>query len=104
MPQDFRELFARNMRLQPWLVGGKKSRTGAAALLLIGLIALLDFATGYEIRLAMLYLLPIALATWVGGMVSGMLLAAIAVLCWALSFYANNIYSREVFYIWEGCV
>lgn len=104
MPQDFRELFARNMRLQPWLVGGKKSRTGAAALVLIGLIALLDFATGYEIRLAMLYLLPIALATWVGGVVSGMLLAAIAVLCWGLSFYANNIYSREVFYIWEGCV
>ncbi len=104
MPQEFRELFARNLRLQPWLVGGKKTRSCAAALVLTVLIALLDFATGYEIRLAMLYLLPIALATWFGGVVSGMLLAAIAVLCWAVSFYANNIYSQEIFYIWEGCV
>lgn len=104
MPQELRELFDRNMRLQPGLVGGRKSRAGAAALVLIGLIALLDFATGYEIRLAILYLLPIALATWNAGALSGMLMACIAVLCWGVSFYANNLYSREVFYIWEGCV
>lgn len=104
MPQEFHELFARNLRLQPWLVGGKKTRACAAALVLTAFIALLDFATGYEIRLAMLYLVPIALATWVGGVVGGMLLTSIAVLCWAVSFYANNIYSREIYYIWEGCV
>jgi C4-dicarboxylate-specific signal transduction histidine kinase len=104
MPHEFRTLYLRNMRLQPWLVGGRKTRAGAIALIMIGLIALLDFATGYEIRLAMLYLLPIALATWTGRAVSGMLMAFIAVLCWGASFYANNIYSREIFYIWEGCV
>lgn len=104
MSQEFRDLFVRNLRLQPWLVGGRKARTCAAALVLTVLIALLDFATGYEVRLAMLYLLPIASATWVGGVVSGMLLAFVAVLCWAVSFYTSNIYTREIFYIWEGCV
>ncbi|MET0963980.1 MAG: ATP-binding protein [Noviherbaspirillum sp.] len=104
MQPDFRELLTRNMRLQPGLIGGRKARAAAAALVLVGLIALLDFATGYEIRLSMLYMLPIALACWTGGAASGMAITFIAVACWGVSFYANNIYSREVFYIWEGCV
>lgn len=104
MPPDLRELLNRNMRLRPGMAGGTKERAGAAALVGVGLIALLDFATGYEVRLAMLYLLPIALATWTGGVASGLLMSAAAVACWAVSFYANNIYSREIFYVWEGCV
>ena len=104
MPPDLHELFARNMRLRPQLVGGVRTRAGAAALIGVALIALLDFATGYEVRLAILYLLPIAFATWTGGAASGLLVAAAAVGCWAGSFYANNIYSKEIFYVWEGCV
>lgn len=104
MPPDLHELFTRNMRLQPSLSGGVKARAGAAALVGVGLIALLDFATGYEVRLAMLYLLPIAFATWHGGAAGGLLVACVAVSCWAGSFYANNLYSKEIFYIWEGCV
>lgn len=104
MPPDLNELFARNMRLQPPLAGGVQVRAGAAALVGVLLIALLDFATGYEVRLAILYLLPIAFATWHGGAAIGLLVAGIAVGCWAGSFYANNIYSNEIFYVWEGCV
>jgi len=36
------------------------------ALMLVACVAALDYVTGYELRLAILYLLPIALSTWTG--------------------------------------
>jgi len=36
----------------------------AASLLLLAAIAFADYITGYEIRLAILYLLPIAIGLW----------------------------------------
>ncbi len=74
------------------------------ALELVAVVAVLDYVTGYEVRLAILYLLPIALATWTGGMPSGALTATIAGCCWLISFYSNNIYAQHIFYYWEGVV
>ena len=36
----------------------------AACFALVGLVAIADYLTGYEIRLAILYLVPIAMLTW----------------------------------------
>lgn len=82
-------------------VVGDKAHGALVAFALVILIAVLDYRTGYEIRLAILYMLPIALATWSGGMVSGLSVSAAAVACWGISFSPNHIYSREMFYYWE---
>lgn len=72
------------------------------ALLLAGVIAVADFITGYEVRLAVLYMLPIALATWWAGIRAGIFITVIAVVCWSVSFHPGHRYSSEVFYYWEG--
>lgn len=74
----------------------------ALALALIAFVAALDYATGYESRLAILYLVPIALATWTGGVYAGVLMVAISSLCWLASFRSTHPYSGEIFFYWEG--
>jgi C4-dicarboxylate-specific signal transduction histidine kinase len=73
----------------------------ALALVLMALVAALDYATGYELRFAVLYLLPIALATWAGGMHAGVLIAALSSLFWLVSFRTTHPYSGELFFYWE---
>jgi hypothetical protein len=74
------------------------------ALLLAVCVAALDYVTGYEVRLAILYLLPIALSTWTGGPKSGMVIVAAASLCWVVTFRSTHAYSQEIFFYWEGLV
>jgi C4-dicarboxylate-specific signal transduction histidine kinase len=74
------------------------------ALLLVACVAALDYVTGYELRLAVLYLLPIAFSTWTGGRRAGMLIVAAASLCWLVTFRSTHAYSREIFFYWEGLV
>lgn len=71
---------------------------------LVALVALLDFATGYEMRLAILYTLPIALATWTGGVRGGALASAAAVACWAIGFHPSQPYSLPIYFYWEAAV
>ena len=74
------------------------------ALLLVVCVAALDYVTGYEVRLAILYLLPIALSTWTGGPRAGMVIVAAASLCWVVTFRSTHAYSQEIFFYWEGLV
>jgi two-component system, LuxR family, sensor histidine kinase DctS len=74
------------------------------AFVLVAVVAAADYVTGYEVRLSILYMLPIALATWTGGMRTGSLVALAGGACWLVSFRSNNIYSDSLFYYWEGVV
>lgn len=74
------------------------------ALGMVAMVAAADYVTGYEERLSILYMLPIALATWSGGMRSGALVALAGGACWFVSFRSNNIYTDSLFYYWEGVV
>jgi C4-dicarboxylate-specific signal transduction histidine kinase len=71
---------------------------------MVAMVAVADYVTGYEERLSILYMLPIALATWTGGMRPGALTAMMSGGCWLVSFRSNNIYSDSLFYYWEGVV
>ncbi|MFO1207272.1 MAG: ATP-binding protein [Burkholderiales bacterium] len=72
------------------------------ALALVACVAVLDYITGYELRLAILYLLPIAVATWSAGPRAGLLIVAVASLAWIVSFRTAHAYSREIYFYWEG--
>jgi signal transduction histidine kinase len=63
------------------------SRVGlaAACLLLTGVLGYLDYLTGYEQSLLLFYLVPIALATWFGGLIFGLIFSVISVSVWVAS-------------------
>lgn len=75
---------------------------GAAALIVF--VAAADYATGYEVRLSLLYLAPIALATWTAGVAAGVAAAALASLCWLFSFRSEHFYAQQIYYFWEAVV
>jgi len=56
-----------------------------ACLFLITLLGYLDYLTGYEQSLLLFYLVPIALATWFGGLVLGLIFSLLSVLAWVMS-------------------
>ena len=67
-------------------------------------IAAADVYTGYELRLAILYLAPIALATWSIGRGAGILIAVLAAATWLLSFLSEHLYSHVIYLYWEGTI
>lgn len=70
---------------------------------LVGAIALADYATGYEVRLTVLYLLPVFLATWAAGWISGTFIAVLTTLSWLVIFRSVHSYSQAIYY-WEGAI
>jgi signal transduction histidine kinase len=57
----------------------------ALCLLFIGILGYLDYLTGYEQSLLLFYLVPIALATWFGGLIFGLGMSLISVVAWVAS-------------------
>jgi len=55
---------------------------GLASLLLVGMVAVLDYLTGTQLSLALLYLIPIGMAAWYGNRPIGLLVAAVAGIAW----------------------
>jgi len=82
-------------------------RRGAVALAagLVGLIAIMDAATEFEIRLAVLYLLPVFLATWTAGRLAGFMIAVLAVITWIAILQASHTDSDHLYYYyWDGAI
>src|SRR5438094_1643464 len=52
---------------------------------LIGLVGYLEYLTGYEQSLLLFYLVPIALATWFGRLVFGLIFSVLSVAVWVVS-------------------
>src|SRR5437016_5853507 len=63
------------------------SRIALAAVctFLVAILAYLDYLTGYEQSLLLFYLVPIALATWFGGLVYGLIFSVLSVGVWVIS-------------------
>ena len=76
--------------------------TVLACLAMVGAIAAADYATGYDIRLAILYLVPIAIATWRVGRSAGIVVAVIASASWLVTFESLHRYEHPFYFYWEG--
>ncbi len=77
----------------------------AAGLLGISLVALIDWGTGTEISVSVLYLLPVGLATWFAGRSPGLLIALLAAIAWlALDLRRGVAYSNPLIPYWNGLV
>jgi diguanylate cyclase (GGDEF)-like protein len=69
------------------------------------LIAIADFLVGYEISLSVLYLAPVAVASWYGGRRSSIVSSALACSCWlAADLGAGHTYSYLLIPFWNALV
>lgn len=80
---------------------GSRQGTTVAALVILG-IALVDYATGYSLRLSILYLVPIAVVAWVAGRAIGYGAAILSSLLWLFSFQSEHFYRNQAFFVWEA--
>ena len=72
---------------------------------LVTLIALGDYVTGYELSLAVLYLAPIFLATWVAGRLPGIVMSVLALAAWLISVHwMGFVYAHPVYHVWEALI
>lgn len=78
-----------------YFVNQHRGQWVAAGLVLLLLVAAVDFATGYKLRLTVLYLVPLLLMTWVMGRTFGVLLALVACAFWT---YLDTTAGRYVGY------
>ena len=74
------------------------------SLVLVALIGAADYVTAYEARLAILYVIPLALATWTCGRRQGILITLLATATWAASFSTRHRYSNDVYFFWDCIV
>ena len=76
----------------------------ASAVILLLAISAIDKLTGFEIRLQVLYLIPVAIATWTVGRAWGLALSVAAVTVWLVMFSTSHNYSRALYHYWDGGV
>ena len=79
-------------------------RTFVGCVSVMAVIAIADYHTGYDLRLAILYLAPVALATWSLGRPWGIGFAFVAVFTWLLMYESSHPYSDAFYFYWEGVV
>jgi PAS domain S-box-containing protein len=65
-------------------------------------IGALDYITGDELNIEILYLLPITLVTWTVGRTVGLVIALTASGVWGLTdFLAGHVYSHPFYFFWD---
>ena len=76
----------------------------ASSVILMLAISAIDKLTGYELRLQILYLIPVAIATWTTGRAWGLALSAAAIGIWVATFHTTHLYSQNLYYYWDAGV
>ena len=81
---------------------GRQLLAFAGTSALLAAISIADYLSGFDIRLATLYLFPIALASWRLGLGAGTFTAATAAGVWIASFATNHPYMSDAHFYSEG--
>ncbi len=72
---------------------------------MLGLIGLIDYLTGFEIMFSAFYLLVVGLATWLVGRSFGLLMSVLSVIAWIGGDVAAGAhYSRIMIPIWNATI
>jgi diguanylate cyclase (GGDEF)-like protein len=73
--------------------------------LLVTVVGLLDFLTGYEIGFSLFYLFPIGLLAWFEGKQLGIWAAVLSAIVWLFADIASGqIYSHPAIYFWNSMI
>jgi diguanylate cyclase (GGDEF)-like protein len=65
-----------------YFVNQHRTQWVALGVVLLLLVAAIDYATAFKLRLSVLYLVPLLVMTWVTGRIFGILMALIVCTCW----------------------
>ncbi len=77
----------------------------AFAVSLMFVVAAINYATGPDLSLAILYLLPIAAGTWAGGRPTGVAFCVLAAVLWMTTDTLNgHRYANPLYFHWEWIV
>lgn len=65
-------------------------------------LTLLDYITGYEFGFFIFYFIPVAISAWYGGKIEGIAMAITCGFCWYMAdLLTHHPYSRAYFIYWE---
>ena len=77
----------------------------ALCLALVATIGVLDYFTGYEMNVTMLYLAPIFISAWGIGMNAAIVMSIISMTAWFVSvLYEHQSYSQPLLHVWDGAI
>ena len=75
---------------------------GSVLIIVVGII---DFLTGYEIAFSLFYLIPISLVTWLTGRHFGIVISLLSAIVWFISDVAAGAsYSHPLIYAWNTII
>ena len=75
------------------------------SLILVFLIGIIDYASGYEYSFSIFYLIPVIWATWNAGRWSGILISVFSTITWVeADLLAKHLYSQPFIPYWNGLV
>ena len=75
------------------------------SLILVFLIGIIDYASGYEYSFSIFYLIPVIWATWNAGRWSGILISVFSTITWIeADLLAKHLYSQTFIPYWNGLV
>jgi diguanylate cyclase (GGDEF)-like protein len=73
--------------------------------LLIFVIGLIDYLTGFELAFSFFYVLPISLVAWFADRRIGLIASFVSAIIWFLAdIYSGQIYSQPVIYYWNTAI
>lgn len=89
-------------QISNWLSKAPKTILIFISLALVLLIGVLDYWTGYEMSLALFYLVPVSFAAWYVGRCAGIAVSLISGAVWEVSNdLAGQTFSSPLFYAWN---
>jgi K+-sensing histidine kinase KdpD len=72
------------------------------SLIILFVIAWLDYITGYEFGFFIFYFIPVSISSWLNGRNSGLFMACMSAACWYMSdAYSHHPYSKSYLIYWE---
>lgn len=76
-----------------------------AAYLLVSIIGILDYVTGYKLGFSIFYLIPIVLIVWCFGLNSGIIISFVSTIVWAMADIAARGEELELFImVWNSSI
>ncbi len=82
--------------------GRRKKLAITAGVLILAILTVLDYVTGYEFGFFIFYFIPVSIVSWNAGSRLGLATAFASALCWYLSDrLSHHPYSHAYFIYWE---
>jgi len=69
--------------------------------MLLAAVAAVDYASGYELNVSILYLAPVFITTWIFGGPAGVMMSAIAALS---AVFSGHTFSNRIYPVWDAAI